>query len=300
MKLIVGVDLGGSKIEAALFRNWEIVKKVRKRIDVSKGKDSVIETILKTIEDVVSGVDKKDVIGIGIGVPGAVCHKEGSVLLDLKVPGLKGWGVPLKRIIEKKFGIKTFVENDANVFALAESRFGAGKGFNNIILLTLGTGLGGGIIINKRLYVGSDSAAEMGHMVIVKDGIKCNCGNSGCLQGYVSIRAVERLAKKYFGKRMNPRDVFKRARSGDKKAVRIYKEVGEYLGIGLANIANIFDPEIIIIGGGIAKAGRFILEPAKKKMKECLFSPRSKVRIVSAKLGSDAGTLGAALLVKWV
>jgi glucokinase len=296
MKYIIGADLGGSKIEASLFSGWTAVRRSKRKIRTCKGREAVIETVIGALNDVASGADKRDVLGIGIGVPGAVNQKEGSVLLNLKVAGLKGWRVPLKSIIEGRLGIRTFIENDANVFALAESRLGAGRGFKNMVLLTVGTGLGGGVIIDKELYTGSGCAGEVGHQTIVKGGIKCNCGNSGCLESYVSIRAIENLSKKYFSRKMNPKAVFERAKSGDRKAVRIYKEIGEHLGIGLANIANILDPDVIIISGGISKAGRFILDPARKKMRENVFSSRAGV--VLSRLGTDAGMLGAALLVE--
>ncbi|MCK4860173.1 MAG: ROK family protein, partial [Candidatus Omnitrophica bacterium] len=187
---------------------------------------------------------------------------------------------------------------DVNCFGIAERLLGAGKGKQNIIGLTLGTGLGGCLILKGKLFYGSQgSAGEIGHMIIKKGGWKCSCGNNGCLEAYVSTKGTMRVAKEIGCKGTIPTEIMNLAKKGDKKAIRVYQIIGEYLGIGLANLVNMLNPDIIIIGGGIANAGKFIFNPARKTMKENVLSPLAKnTKVVKAKLGEDAGAIGAALL----
>ena len=187
------------------------------------------------------------------------------------------------------------MENDANCFALAEAIIGAGKNSETVIGITLGSGIGGGIVIKKKIYRGAfGSAGEIGHMVIKSGGFKCSCGSSGCFEKYASEKFFKRKSK------LLPLELEKKAKKGDKKAKRIYLEFSQNLGIGLTNIINILDPDIIVIGGSIAKAGSLILNPAKKEVKKRVLSPQSKksVKIRVAKLGEFSGAIGAALLLK--
>lgn len=294
MRYIVGVDFGGTKIKAGLVDlNGKIIKKAKRLTESKKGKKFVIGNIIDCIEEVIFGIDKKDILGIGIGAPGSLDSKKGIIL---NPPNLPGWkNVPLKKIIQKKFNLKVVLENDTNAMAFGESKFGVGKNVKDLVLLSLGTGLGGGIIIDKKLYHGMGNAAEIGHMTIIENGLKCSCGNRGCLEEYVSGRAIERESKRIIGKRLHPRDVEGLAKKGNKKAIQVYGVIGKHLGVGLANIVDILNPELIVLSGSIVNAGDLILKPAIKVMKQRAFSPVCKV--VISKLGSDAGVIGAAVCV---
>lgn len=293
MKYRIGVDAGATKISAGLVKDNKIVKKIKVPTEQERGKNQVIKNILKTISVVCEGINKKDIESIGIGLAGPVNHKKGVLKVAPNIKGLKDF--PIKRVIEKYAEIRTIVENDANCIALAESRYFRCK---NLLALTLGTGVGGGIIIDGKIYHGKDYAGELGHMVIDYKGYKCSCGNNGCLEEYCSGRSVERIAKKYFGKKIHPLEVQKMAEKGNKKAIRVYKEFGTYLGIGLASYVNIFNPERIVIGGGIGRAWKLFLPSAISEMKRRAFQVSSStVKVVPSKLEVDeVGILGAALL----
>ena len=202
--------------------------------------------------------------------------------------------------------------NDASAAALGEHRFGAGEGLNNMVYLTVSTGIGGGIIINRELYDGTDGcAAEIGHMVIEVDGPKCNCGNSGCLEVMASGTAIAREAQRYIdqGQRSSLTEFSKHstggitaevvaqaAKNGDTVAFEVIRRAAFYLGIGIANVVNIFNPEMVIIGGGVSKTGELLLKPARKVVKQKVFKlPASTVHIVRSRLGDNAGILGAAI-----
>lgn len=294
MKYIVGVDFGGTKIKAGLVNlNGKVLKSVKRLTESKKGKRFVINNLIKCVEEIISGVNRKDIIGIGIGAPGSLDSRKGVIL---NPPNLPGWrNVPLRRIIQKKLGLKVVLENDTNAMAFGESKFGWGRNVKDLVLLSLGTGVGSGIIIDKAIYHGMGNAAEIGHMTIVENGLRCSCGNRGCLEEYVSGRAVEREARKAMRKELSPLDVERLARKGNKKAIEVYRTIGEHLGVGLANVVNILNPELIIIGGGVSNAGDLILKPAVRVMKQRAFSPVCNV--VISKLGSDAGIIGAARCV---
>jgi len=208
----------------------------------------------------------------------------------------------LAGLVEKELKIKTFMDNDANCFALGEAILGAGKSTETVFGITLGSGVGGGIIqklkvksekLKVKIYSGAfGSAGEVGHMCIKFDGFRCSCGNKGCLEEYASERFIKRKTK------ISPLELEKKAKRGDRNAQEIYRQLGKNLGVGLANIVNILDPEVIVIGGGISKAGEFILKSAKKEMQKRIISPVSKkyVKIKKAGLGDYAGAIGAALL----
>lgn len=290
-KYAVGIDFGGTKIAIGLVN---LKGKVIKKIKISsKGKrSSVIEEMFNSIESVLIGIDKKDVLGIGIGAPGPLDYKKGVLLNLVNLPEWRN--VTIKEIVQSRFGLNVRLDNDANCAALGEAIFGAGKNERNLVCLTLGTGLGGGIIFDKKIYHGIGNAGEIGHMSIVKNGLRCNCGSRGCLEEYVSIRGVKREGKKALGKILDPLDLTKLAEGGNKKAVEAYAKVGRCLGAGLANVVNILNPDIIVICGGVAGAGNFILKPAIEEMKKRALSQPCK--IVRSKLGEDTGLIGAACL----
>ncbi|MEA3378118.1 MAG: ROK family protein [Nanoarchaeota archaeon] len=292
MKFKIGIDFGGTKIKVALVKGKDIIRKIKMPTEAKKGKKKILNNLFTCIDFIIQGIKKSDVECIGIGVPGTLDAKRESVLNLPNIPKFKN--VHLKKMIQKRYKIKVIMDNDTNVFAWGEFLYGAGRGYNNLIFLTIGTGLGGGIIINKKLYHGRGNAAELGHITIKADGTKCVCGNRGCLEEYVSTRAIAKSSKKIFGKSLHPLKIEQMGKKGNLKAKKVYRILGEYLGIGLATINNIFDPDAIIIGGSISNAGYLILKPAKEVMKKNTMLKPTK--IIKSKLKENAGLIGAANL----
>jgi len=293
MKYIIALDIGGTKIAGALFKRNILIKKVNLKTHARKGKEFVIKKIIEVISLLKEGINKENILGIGIGMPGPVNHKTGIIHFT---PNMSGWvNVPLRNILEKKFKVRVIVENDTNCAALAESIY---HQCNNLICITIGTGLGGGVIINGEIYHGCGVAGELGHMVIKFDGPKCNCGNKGCLEEFVSGRGIERISKKIFNKKIDPKTLQGMAERGNRRAIEVYKELGKLLGVGLANLANIFNPEMVVIGGSISKAKKLFLKEAVKEMKKRAFTVSiHNLKVVISELGDNAGLIGAAALV---
>jgi len=260
-----------------------------------QGRKKVISRLLDAIGAILYGSGYK-VEAIGVGCPGPLDSRRGIVLSP---PNLPDWrGVRLKEIIERKFRIPTVVENDANCAGLGEALFGAGKRAgrraSSMVLLTLGTGIGSAIVLDGKLWTGKGGfAAEFGHMSVDINGPKCGCGNRGCIELYASATAVARRGK------MDAEEVFRAAAKGDKAARRVVDETARYLGCALANIVNALDPEVIVLAGGMAKAGRGFTDKAGRTMRKMALKESSRgVRLVTAKLGEDAGLIGAAWRAK--
>jgi len=293
MKYVIGVDIGGTKISFVLLKNWRLVK--YRKVFTPKSKRKLIEIIEESIKKLIVGIPKSRITGIGIGVPSSLNGKRDMILSPPNIRILKN--CRLAKIIKKKLDIKTRMENDTACFTLAEAVMGAGKGYKTILGITLGTGIGGGIVFRKgkahEIYRGAfGRAGEVGHMAIKFDGLRCSCGNLGCFEQYASEEFIKRKTK------VSPIELERRAKKGDKQARNIYREFGRNLGIGLANLINILDPEVIIIGGGFSKAGFLILNPAKKEIRKRVFLTQSKkfAKIKISKLKDSAGAIGAALL----
>ncbi|MBW2977086.1 ROK family protein [Candidatus Woesearchaeota archaeon] len=284
MENIIGVDLGGTNIKSALISpKGKIIKKYETATEAKKGAKEVIKNIFSSIQKVKSGKIK----GIGIGSPGPMDYKKG--IIKSAVVNLPLRNVPLRKIIQKKFKIPTFLDNDANCFALAEAVFGQGKNYENVVGITLGTGIGGGIVINKKIFHGRSNAAEFGHMTIKYDGSKSRCGNHGCIETLAAARGITAV----YGS-SSPHLIHKLALQGNKKAIRTYEKIGYYLGIGLANIMYALDPDIIVIGGKISNAWKLFSKSMNKTVGGRYFAKPCK--IVKSKL-KDAGILGAGALV---
>ncbi len=312
----VGVDFGATFIKIGLVDNQGKVY-FKRTIPTStyKTKKTLIEILRKNINDIISQsrIKLNNIIGVGIGVPGLVDSKKGIIHYLVNI---RGWrNVKLKRILEKRLGLPVAIDNDVNVVTLGEFRFGAGKGSKNLVCLTLGTGIGGGLIIEGRLYRGSSMVAgEIGHIPINEYGPKCNCGGSACIERYVGnrylIEEAKRLLKKEPSKiisqlvsgrlsKLTPEILTKAARLKDRLAKRVWREAGTRLGICLSGVINLLNPERIIIGGGMSKAGRFVFGPVRDAIRvRAMAFPRRDVKIVPAKLGEDAGIIGAAELVR--
>ncbi|MDN5276101.1 MAG: glucokinase [Clostridiales bacterium] len=312
----IGIDLGGTNIAVGLVdEEGKIIHKDSVPTLNEREYPEIIKDMamlsLKVIED--SGVSLKDVKSIGIGSPGTPNTEEGILVY---ANNLKFRNVPMRAEMQKYIDLPVYLDNDANVAALAESVAGACKGAKHSVTITLGTGVGTGVVIDGKVYSGfNNAAAEMGHMVIVVDGEQCTCGRKGCWEAYASATALIRQTKKaavanpdsLINKlvdgdlsRINAKVPFDAARQGDRVGLQIVEEYMKYLAEGLANVINIFQPEIIAIGGGISKEGEYLLAPLRKLVSERIYTVEGvpQTRIVAAQLGNDAGIVGAAMLGK--
>jgi glucokinase len=315
MQYLVGVDIGGTNIKLALVDKKANLRGKRTFSTTSfKGKTALINGIVSQIENLISsqGLKKKGIIGIGIGAPGAVDIRTGTVHYLTNIPDWRE--VPLGTILKKRLGIPVFVDNDVNVMALGEVYFGAGKGAVNMLCITLGTGVGGGLILDGKLYRGSSYAAgEFGHVPINIDGPRCNCGSWACVEAYVGnsyivkgvvadIRSgqktlITKLVKGDLSK-ITPEIISEAERKNDKFAKKVWMDVGNKVGIGLAGVVNLLNMEKIVIGGGVAEAGKVLFDSIKKAIKlRAMKLPAKTVKVVKAKLGYDSGLIGAATLV---
>jgi len=289
---VIGVDLGGTKILAGIVeRDGTIVRTVERPTPAGSEAE-----ILAALEKLVAEVWEEDVAAIGFGVPSTLDRGRvvGSVNIQLD-------DVDLAADAGRRFGVPAGVDNDGNAAAIAEWQLGAGRGSRNLVMLTLGTGCGGGLILDGRPYRGAvGAAAELGHMVIVHDGRPCqgNCTGRGHLEAYVSGLAVAAAAHERFGPNVDAHGIVDLAQGGDEAAREILAEVGRHLGSALGSFVNIFNPEVIVVGGGLgAAAGEHLLGPARQVLtREALSPGRELVRVVPAELGAAAGLVGAGLV----
>lgn len=263
-------------------------------------KTRLIQALVSAVSNIIieNNIRKSDISGMGLGVPGPVDVSKGIVYFFPNIPGWKN--VRLKEILEKKLGIKVLLDNDANLMCLAEFKLGAGIGFSNVIGITLGTGVGGGIIIEGRLYRGATfNAGEAGHMPLNETGPKCACGGRACLESYIGNNKILKEVQRVFGKRLPLELIDALAARKNKQAIAIWSQVGAHLGIALTGIVNLLNPDAIVIGGGVAKAGEVLFSAIRKTVLARAMPVQARhAKILAAKLGSDAGIIGAGLLVK--
>ena len=300
---VVGVDVGGTNIKLGLVapsgqviaRNYFATK------PFASSKTKLIVALAETIESVIaqSGLQKKDIAGVGIGLPGLIDHERGVVRF---LPNIPGWrNVPLKTILQKKIALRVSIENDVKLITLAEWKFGAGRGVSNLICLTLGTGVGSGLILNNDLYRGQDNAAgELGHMPLNEHGSQCNCGGFGCFETYVGNKRLFTRAGLMMGKKagMTMEEMFTLARQGNKKALAFWEETATHIGNGLVGVVNLLNPRLIIIGGGVANNEKFLFKTIAAVIKKRAMTLQgSMVKIKRAQFGDDAGIIGAQVLV---
>ncbi len=293
--MIIGVDIGGTNIKGIILDGAKIRSKVQFATKSKTNKKILLNQVFKIIKTLIK--KGKKINGVGVGVAGPVDFENQKVLDPPNVIALKN--LELGKLIEKEFKIKTLIENDGHLMTLAEAIKGAGKNKKNIVGITLGTGVGGGIVIDKKIVHGkTGTAGEIGHMSINKYGRKCNCGSRGCLEAYVCENGIRKTAYDFFKKRIKSYDLHQMGKKGNKQAIEAWNEIGKSLGLGLANIVDIFNPEIIIIGGGIARgAGELLINPTKKEMRKNVLSESAKrTPVVLAKLNEYAGAIGASLL----
>ena len=303
----IGVDVGGTKIAAGVVTpEGEILDEVR--YPSAGPREGLLSSIARAITEVKDGFE---VGGVCLAMPGFVMTNENKVVFAPNLHAIEG--VPLKDEIEGRTGLSVTVENDANAAAWGEFRFGAGSEVGHLVFITLGTGVGGGVITDGVLLRGAQGAgAELGHVTIQATGPRCGCGNHGCLEALASGTAIQRRAREVASERPDSalgrlaidrkvlgEDVTELAQGGDEAAISVLEETGVWLGIGLAGFVNIFNPEVIAVGGGAARAGELILEPARREVYLRARSPsRDLVKIQEATLGARSGVLGAAALAR--
>ena len=310
----LGIDLGGTNIVAGVVdENYKILATAKRKTDCPRPADAILDDMaaaaLEAIES--AGLKVEDIDAAGVGTPGAIDPVKGVVCY---ANNLDFYNVPMAQMLKDRTGIDFYIENDANAAAYGEFVAGAGVGTNNFLMITLGTGVGGGIIVNGRIYSGSNYAGgELGHTVISMDGEMCSCGRQGCWEAYASATALIRQTKQAMIKysdtvmwelcnndinAVNGLTAFEAMRKGDKAGKLVVDKYVEYIALGIANNINIFQPEIICIGGGISKEGDNLIKPIKSYVEGDNYARfmESKTEIKVAKLGNDAGIIGAAYI----
>ncbi len=310
MQYSIGIDLGGTDIKAGLLSSdGKLMYRTVVSTHVNEGAKAIAKRIAQTILQVHSQTQSlKDIIGIGVGSPGLILADSGIIHFS---PNFPGWSdIPLLDYVAAELGnlkIPLYIDNDVNVMVLGELHHGAGIGYENVVGLTLGTGVGGGIVINRKVYHGSwNTAGELGHTIVQPNGPKCGCGNRGCLEAYAGARHIVQRTRQKLASGQNsclnpdvltPKQIAEAAEAGDKLAQEIFAETGKYIGVALTSIAHILNPEIAIIGGGIAGAGeKLLFQHIRNEFRKRTMGIPSQMEIVPAKLGNDAGLIGAAML----
>lgn len=308
MNYCFGVDVGGTTVKMGLFQTdsvlldkWEIP--TRKDL----GEDVILSDVAKVIGDKLTehSIQREDVVGIGVGVPAAVT---GGGFVE-QVANLGWTQKDVKKELEELTGIEVKVENDANVAALGEMWKGGGEGYRNLVMVTLGTGVGGGIIVNGQILTGTNGGGgEIGHILSDRNETECcGCGKKGCLEQYASATGIVRLARRKLSENtketilnaeeVSAKTVFDAVKAGDEVATQVAEQFGAYLGYALADLGAVLDPEIFVIGGGVSKAGEILFTFIEKYYQERTFFTCKDVKFALAKLGNDAGIYGAAKLV---
>lgn len=314
MKYYIGIDLGGTNIKAGVVNeNYEIVADARVKTNLPRPAQEICDDMVKVALEAVgkAGITIDDVVSVGVGTPGIANSGNGVVEYSNNL-GFEN--VPMAKMIGEKINKPVFIENDANAAAYGEFVAGAAKGANDAVCITLGTGVGGGIIINGKIYSGFNYAgAEIGHTVIEVDGPQCTCGRKGCFEVFSSATGLIRMTKeamdedknslmwqmmKEDGDHVSGRLAFNAMRAGDKSAKGVVDKYIKYLAAGITNTINIFQPDILCVGGGVCNEGDPLLVPLKELVKKEVYTRNSSknTEIVIASLGNDAGIIGAAFL----
>ena len=309
----IGIDVGGTNVKIALVSDeGKIIYSNSIPTRAEMGYEYTVNSMKEAIRELLkeTKLEAKDIEGMGFGFPGQIDCQNGIVRL---APNIPGWvNVPIAEIMEKEFSIPTRVDNDVRTAALGELNYGAGVGCQNMVCITVGTGIGSGLVINGKLVRGASNAAgELGHIKLnMEGGPLCGCGDRGCLEAYASGPSIVAMAEEYIkgGKstryrelanpEITPYVVSVAAQEGDPVARQIFRIMGEYIGMGLTSVVNLLNPEKIIIGGGVAAAGDILFDPIKETIaKRAMTIQKQAVEIVPAQLGNNAGVIGASLLI---
>jgi glucokinase len=288
-KRVIGVDLGGTKILAGVVDREGRVEQRREHATPTASQDELLAGLEAAVEELLTD----EIAALGFGLPSPIDQRSGRALQAVNIP-LKD--IDFRARMKERFALPVAIENDANAAAYAEFRFGAARDVETMIMLTLGTGCGGGAVIDGKLFRGW---AEFGHIVIVYDGLPCQgtCTGRGHLEPYVTGVAATKLAQAEFGPAVDAHRLVRLANEGEVRAVEILDGIGRHLGAGIGSLVNIFNPELVVIGGGFAAAGDFVLEPAREVLRrEALARAGYRVPIVRAELGTAAGLIGAGLV----
>lgn len=302
----IGIDLGGTQLRVAVANDrGRITTVVREATEAARGKDHVINRIVAAVADALTRdrTTPRQVRSLAMGMPGPLDPKTGVVIHPVNLPGFRN--TPLGQILTRRTGIRSYIHHDAHLAALGEYRRGAARGANDLIYMTVSTGIGAGFLLRSELYSGAHGiAGEVGHIVVQRDGPRCVCGNHGCVEAIASgtgiTRAVREAAPRTPSSVLHriesptAEDVTRAAKAGDELATSILENAGVYLGIALGTLINLFNPELIVLGGSVLKSGRPLLQPMRKSMIASSWkASRRGLRIVRPALGGDAGLIGA-------
>jgi glucokinase len=305
----IGVDLGGTKIQVGVLAGVETLWESR---ETSRGQDQdeLVELLVREVN--AAREARPDAVAVGLGIPATINQERGVAIAAVNLPLLD---LPVRDVVEERVGLPVFLDNDGNVAAFAEFLYGAARGKPTMVMLTIGTGIGGGLILGGEIFRGATGAgAELGHVVIQADGPPCqgNCPNHGCVEALASGTALGREGRAAAesapdsalgklladGKEVDGLAVTEAALAGDETAIGVFDLIGGRLGVACASFANIFEPEAIVVGGGVIKAGDLLLDPARKEVRARALNPMNKTPILEATLGNDAGMIGAAALAR--
>jgi glucokinase len=305
----IGVDLGGTKMLVGVLDGTDALWESREA-STGQGEDELVELLVREVGEAREA--RPGVTAVGLGIPATIDQSRGIAVSAVNLPLTD---VPIREAVSERIGLPVFLDNDANVAALAEYLFGAAQGKPNVVMLTVGTGIGGGLILNGEVYRGATGAgAELGHTVIQADGPPCqgNCPNHGCVEALASGTALGReghaaaesapdsvlgqaLAA---GETIDGKAVTEAALAGDATAIGVFELIGSRLGVACSSFANIFQPDAIVVGGGVIAAGDLLLEPARREVRERALTPMNETPVLAATLGNDAGMIGAAALAR--
>jgi glucokinase len=305
----IGIDLGGTKMMIGVLDGTDVAWESREA-STGQTEDELVELIVREVN--AAREARPDAAAVGLGIPATIDYEHGVAVSAVNLPLSE---LPIRDLVEQGVGLPVFVDNDANVAALAEYMFGAARGMPDTVMLTVGTGIGGGLILNGELYRGSTGAgAELGHVVIQADGPPCqgNCPNHGCVEALASGTALGREGKAAAesapdsaigemlaaGETVDGTAVTDAALAGDATSIAVFDLIGSRLGVACASFANIFQPNAIVVGGGVIRAGDLLLEPARREVRERALKPMNETPILEATLGNDAGMIGAAALAR--
>jgi glucokinase len=288
---VIGVDVGGTKILAGVVGSDGTIITRREHPTPLESEESLLDGLEAAVRELLD----ENTAAVGFGLPSRIDQRTGTAIGSVNIPLTD---VPFRDVMRDRLGVPVAIDNDGNAAAVAEWRAGAARGVDDMVMLTLGTGVGGGLVLGGRPYRGSIGAgAELGHVVIVHDGLPCSCGGRGHLESYVSGKAADELAQEAFGPAADAHRLVRLANEGDATALDMLTEIGHKLGSGLGGLVNTFDPEVIVVGGGFAAAGELLLTPAREVMEREVLKPmRDGMRVVRAELGTAAGMIGAAFV----
>ena len=309
--MVIGIDLGGTFIKAAIVDpRGRVLARMKRPTEAAMGKERVVDNVfsivraLKAVSFSLGGIS-----ALGMGIPGVIDFRRGVISLS---PNLPGWeNIPIRKMLSRRIGMPLYLENDANAAALGEKWMGAAKDVQDFCFITLGTGVGGGLVLDGKIWHGADGmAGEIGHMTIDPDGPRCRCGNRGCLEMYASAKALQRMILQplsprkrsgFFGeirdKEISGDVIHRAAKAGDRVSREAFARMGSALGIGIASLVNLLNLEKVVFGGGLSAAWKFFSPALRGEVKRRAFAaPARRVRIVRAAAGEDAGVLGAAYI----